>query len=432
MNFIKKLALLSFSAFLSASAQSYTAKKIVFKHPGSFTQGQLEAASGLHADMKVTGEDVGAAAQKLADSQYFDNVTGAMDAGSGGIIVTFDLAPAPAAKFLPAGFENLVWLTPTEIDAAIRSKVPLYDGTMAEGSSAVDDASSALKEALAAKGVQARIECESVEPSLQHPVRVLEFRVVNPVVRVENIKVIGVTQALIPLLQTSVNKTARTLYNAGLNGPLTSDSLLAPIKDAGYVKAQLADESVDTGTASNGIVPVVVHATLNAGETYHLGKISFAGTPLYSTEEFDKNAKLKPGELASAKLLYETLEPLRSAYLSKGYLDVVVKADPVFDETAKTVSYNVSVTAGEPYMLHDIVTQGLDDPAAQADFKRGFALKLGEPFNPTYVRGFIKENTALRAFQTYTGTYKATAFPATHTVDLVMVFAGGTTNVNVH
>lgn len=419
--------LLSLTA--SAVAQTYTTKKIVFKHPGPFTQAQLESASGLHAGMKVTGDDVGAAAQKLADSQYFDNVQAAM-ADSGGLVVTFDLTPSPAAKFLPTGFENFVWLTPAEIDAALHAKLPLYNGTMAEGSAAVADASAALQDALLTKGIHAHVTCDSVEPNLLHPTRVLEFRVQDPAPRIANIKLDGVSSDLVPLLQISVNKTANTLYNAGLNGLLTADRILEPIRDGGYAKATLESQTVEVQPVTSGSTPVIVHATLHTGSMYKVSAITFAGTPLFSADDFARTTKLKPGDIASQKLLLETLAPLNDAYLSKGFLDVVIQSDPKYDEAARTVAYNITVEPGEPYKLHDITPQGLDNAAVAADFKRGFLLKPGDVYNPIYVKTFIKQNTALQAFQGYTGLYKATAFPATHTVDLTLVFSSSTVNVH--
>jgi outer membrane protein insertion porin family len=71
------------------------------------------------------------------------------------------------------------------------------------------------------------------------------------------------------------------------------------------------------------------------------------------------------------------------------------------------------------------VTANNLDPAARADFNRGFLMKAGDLYNPEYLAGFLKNNTALRALDGYSFTFKAYADPNTHTVDLVLTFFRG-------
>ena len=44
---------------------------------------------------------------------------------------------------------------------------------------------------------------------------------------------------------------------------------------------------------------IVVSATLASGQMYRVSTINFTGTPLYSADEFAKNTKLHPGDVAS-------------------------------------------------------------------------------------------------------------------------------------
>lgn len=47
-------SLLFLACSAAVSAQSYTARKIQFSDPGTFTQAQLEETVGIHAGPKVT------------------------------------------------------------------------------------------------------------------------------------------------------------------------------------------------------------------------------------------------------------------------------------------------------------------------------------------------------------------------------------------
>jgi outer membrane protein insertion porin family len=168
----------------------------------------------------------------------------------------------------------------------------------------------------------------------------------------------------------------------------------------------------------------VLSATLNPGDIYRISSISFAGTPLLSAESFAASEKLHPGDVASRSLLLETLAPLDAAYRRRGYMDVIVKAAATTDLATHQVAYSVTVVPGEQYRVHGLIANNLD-PAARADFDRGFLMKPGEPYNPEYVSGFLKNNTGLRALAGYSANFKAYADPNTHTVDVVLNFARG-------
>lgn len=241
------------------------------------------------------------------------------------------------------------------------------------------------------------------------PERVLEYRVISPRVRVANVKLGGVTPSLVPLLQKSVNNAAKFSYNSGLAGQNTADAILAPLLDAGYVKASLSSVSLDKTIGADGVA-VVVNTTLSAGDIYYVSAVNFAGAPLYSADDFAKNLKLHPGDIASREMLKESLVPLDTAYCRQGYMDVVIRTDPKFDDATHTVTYNVSIVPGEQYRIHEVTANNLD-PAALADFNRVFTMGKGELYNPEYVKGFLKNNSSIKSLEPYVATSKPMPTP---------------------
>jgi outer membrane protein assembly factor BamA len=421
---------LAIAVSATASAQyTWTAKKIIFKNPGSFTQQQLESASGIHDGSLANAATLTAAAQKLSDTGYFDDISAHLDGTAANTTVVFELKPTPLNQMLRVGFENFVWLSPDEIMAALHAKLPLVISYLPEGSANADVFDAALSDALAAKGISAKIVHETIEPTLEHPERTIAFRVTNPDPVVTNVKLNGVSTNIVPLVQKSVNATAKTRYNAGLGGKLTIESILAPLLDAGYIKATLTNVKLEPGTPEFGMTPLVVSATVTAGDIYKVSTITFTGTPFYSTSDFTTSDKLHSGDVASRKVLLETLAPLDSVYRRLGYMDVIITANPAFDDATHQVAYTVTVVPGEPYHLHEVTSQNIDGKA-KADFEKYFLLKPGDVYNPEYVTKFLKNNTAITSLAGMTGTYKATAYPATHTVDLLVGFFGGTFTVH--
>jgi outer membrane protein insertion porin family len=415
--------ILFFAAVPLNAQQKYTAGQIVFNHPGPYTQAQLEDAVGMHPGVSFTADDLAAAAQRLVDSSFFDDAGASLDGKYTAITVLFDIKPIERSRMLRVGFENFVWLSRAEIDAALQAKAPLFAGYLPETSPLKDVFDAALTEALAAKGIAAKVTHDTIEPTLQRPERTIEFRIATPDVRVANVKLTGVSPELVPLVQKSVNATARSLYSEGLAGQTTEDTILAPLLDAGYIKASLSGVTL-APTLSGDTASVVLSATLDPGDIYRVSSIGFAGAPLLSAEAFAATEKLHPGDIASRALLLDTLAPLDAAYRRQGYMDVIVKAAPTADPATHQVAYTVSVTPGEQYRIHELTANNLSD-AARADFDRGFLMKAGELYNPEYATDFLKNNTALRALQGYNAVFKAYADTTTHTVDLVLTFFRG-------
>jgi hypothetical protein len=76
--------------------------------------------------MPFTADDLSAAAQRLADTGFFDDVGASLNCDIRAITVGFDLKPIDRARMLHVGFENFVWLTKDEMESAIKGKFPLF------------------------------------------------------------------------------------------------------------------------------------------------------------------------------------------------------------------------------------------------------------------------------------------------------------------
>lgn len=403
-------------------AQVYTAGTIEFLNCGEYSHDDLEGAAGIHPGGKFTADDLSASAQRLVDTGYFDDVTASLVGKFTSMKVTYQLKPTPKAAMLHVGYQNFVWLSRAEIDAAVKVKSPLFRGYLPEGSANQDLLKTALTEALASKGLQSAVVYETVEPTLAHPVREIEFRVSKPFVRVANVKLGGVSTALVPYVQKSVNGTALTAFVEEPSGLTTADKILEPLLDAGYVQASLSEMQVTPDAAADGRVGVVVAATLNSGEVYKAAGVTFAGAPLFSADEFASKAKLHAGDVASRKALLETLQPLDSTYRRQGYMDVTIVARPAIHEETHEVAYTVTLAPGEQYRVDELTAENLD-AGAKAAFEKVFRTRKGELYNPEYVAEFIKNNSSVKEFQPYVANYVAYAHPKTHTVDLVITFA---------
>jgi outer membrane protein assembly factor BamA len=404
-------------ATLPAVAQ-YTVGKIVFKNPGPYLQADLEVVSGLHRGQKVSTQGLQTAAQQLVDTGYFDEVGVDVEGTTKAMQINFNLKPLDAQRLTPVGFENFVWLTPEELAATLRSVAPLFHGALPDAGTQADIINAALTAALTAKGVTAVVTHSTLEPSTSQPVRAIEFVVEKPAMRVRSIALLGVSPAMSPAVNAIALKLKGTRYNEGLAGETTQSFLLAPYSDDGYLAAKLTGIHYYTTSMA---VEVDVTATVDEGKQYRVSSLDFAGTEIAPASTLTASAKLHPGDIASRKVLLETLAPVDAAYRRLGYMDVVVRSGAVLDAAAHTVAYSVTVVPGEQYRVRSINATGLS-LGARADFDRGWQMKPGDLYNVEYVSGFLKNNTALRALEGYSLDYKASADSQTHQVDLTLTF----------
>jgi outer membrane protein assembly factor BamA len=420
----RALAALLLFAPLAAHAQ-YSVAAVVFENPAPYTDAELLAVSGLQTGQMLVHDSLANAGQHLLDTGLFANVEVSLSGDGKARTVHVALQPTPLAGLLPVSFQNLVWFTPDELTQGIHAHVPLYRGAAPEAGNLQDAIQTALQQMFTDKGVTAKLTYEVVAATAQHPVRVVNYRVTDPSVRLVDVHLsvaapTEVTNQLVPGLQKAVNRATHVPFNEGLTGQTIEDLLLAAARNFGYVTAKL-DHISRTVAPADHSVAVTYAARVVPGDAYKVSSFTWTPTPIYTSSDFTRDAKLHAGDLANLYALNETDAAITAAYLAKGYMDVIVVAPPVLDEAAHTVAYAPQVIPGEVYHLKTVTALNLS-PEAKTEFDRGWLMKPGDPYSEAYVSGFIQANTALQHLAKYAATFQASADPQTHLVDLTITF----------
>jgi outer membrane protein insertion porin family len=428
---MKRLSLFAATVLLAATTAApaqYTVEAVVFQGAAPYTDSELLSVCGLHSGQKLGRDSLVQAAHRLLDTGLFDDAQVDLTGSGAGRTVRIAVKPTPLAKLLPVSFENLVWFTPDELTAGLHTALPLYRGVASDAGNFPDAIQSALEQMLTAKSISATLTHTFIEPTTQHPLRVIAFRVEQPSVRIANVHLSitgppGAATELAPLLGPVLGKAAGAPYNEGLAGFTLEDRLLAPVRDAGYIAAQLGP--VERTIASSGTATTVnVTTRVLSGDPYKLSSLTWQPTPLYSAADFARDATLHAGDLASAKALTATEAPILAAYRSQGYMDAYLDPAPTLDPTTHTVAYSLHVVSGDPYRLKSVTPLNLS-PTAQKEFDSGWRMKPGDIYNLTYVETFIRNNTALQNLATYSAAFQTSADPTTHLVDLTITFIPG-------
>ncbi len=418
-------ALLCLGVSFLAHAQ-YSIARIVYQGGAPYTDAELNSVAGLRPGQLLAHDSLAQAAQHLLDTGLFDDAEVALSGQDKARTVEFVLKPTPLAKLLPASFENFVWFTPAELDAGLRSRVPLYRGVASDAGNFADSIQAALQQMLVGKGVTAGLSHAVAEPTTQHPQRVVDFRIETPSVRVASLDVTVVGQSPEPTAaaRATLPRDPGLAYNEGRTGYTITDFLLGPARRAGYIAAKIVSlqrEFTDRAPMRG----VSVTAQIDPGEPYKIASVNWAATPIYSAADFARDNALHPGDPAAANLLAQDEAKVTAAYRAQGYLDAYLDASPSLDSSAHTVAYSLHAIPGEPYHVHSVTEQGLA-PDAQQDFDRGWRMKAGDVYNESYVANFLHNNTALQRLNGYSAGFQASADPQTHLVDLTITFVGAT------
>ncbi len=411
-----------------ASHAQYSIASVTFRHADPYTPTELLTVSGLKPGQPLSNDSLANAAQRLLNTGLFADATINYGNTARARAIVVDVTPIPLDQLLPASFENFVWFTPEELTAGIRAQVPLYRGVASDAGTLPDDIQAALQQMLTAKGITATISHTIAEPTNLQPRRVINFSIDQPFVRLGtlHLSMLAPTAAaatLSPGLQQAANAATRHPFNEGLTGITLSNILLDPFRRAGYVQASLDNiqRTVAPAPTDANAFLVTYTARIVTGDPYKISTLTWIPTPLYSADDFARDNKLHPGDLANESDLAKTEAAIAKAYLLQGYLDVYVLSHPVPDDAAHTVAYTFEPIPGEIYRLKTVTATGLS-PQALQQFNADWSMKPGDPYSDQAVNAFLAKHIAQPPFQPYGAGFKAVGDPATHQVDLTLTF----------
>ncbi len=399
----------------------YFIHTIVFQGETPYSQPSLEAASGLQPGTALTRTGLQTAADRLIETGAFSDVQASFDGPASAVDIIFKIKPTDPANMLHASFENFVWWQPSELTSEIQKRVPLFNGSIPEGGNQQEAIEDALHQLLTAKGITATVTSELIAPFPGQPLRIAEFRIQPPEVRLHSLKLAGVSPTFLPLTARLTSSLIGSPYNEGLTTSSLQNRILDIYRDAGYQDASLTSLTRTIAAAAAPNVEVDIAATLHEGELYHLARLDWPGSPLMSAQAFTTAAKLHPGEPATQQALRDSLANLDAAYRNHGYMDVVITANPTLNTTTHQATFTLSATPGPQYRLRKLTILNLS-PSQRRDFDSTWKLRKGDIYDAGYVTAFLKSNTALHTRANYPASCNVVEDPEAATLDLTITF----------
>jgi outer membrane protein assembly factor BamA len=386
---LKALGIRSFllTAFLCASiypalsqapAQTSTLRQVRVEGNKHLTEDQIAALSALQIGAEVSRDDLQAAADRLVQTGLFAHVKYGFQSKSDGLAVTFVFDEAP---LLPVFYDNFPWFDDSELNDAIRKKLPFFDGKLPPAGSVVDDASSAVTALINEHGIAATLEHQV----FANPVGdgdVQQFHLEGAGLKIASITFSDPALADNKAIRQHLSEISGTDYSRTKIDLFLFEQVRPIYLERGNLRVKLGPPEVRLTGNPNQKMPqqIPIFIPIAPGPVYHWKSTEWTGISALSDLTLTGLIGLKPGQVADGMAIEGGWDRVREEYGHRGRLDVKIDAVPKYDENAHVVSYTVNVQEGPAYRFGSLVLTGLS-PTAEKRLHESWLTPAGGLFD---------------------------------------------------
>src|SRR3984893_4578939 len=355
---------------------------------------QVAALTGLQIGAQVGKDDLQAAADKLIQSGLFAKVRYNFQSRTDGVAVIFHVEEAPR---VPAYFDNLPWFADSELNDAIRAKLPFYDGTLPENGAVVDQAADALSQFLVTHGLQAAIEHQVAS----NPVGDgggQRFRINAEALHIAGVEFSDPALNSSPAVRQELPELLGKPYSRTSIDMFLTEQIRPTFLQKGFLRAKLGPPEVRLSGNPNKKLPeqIPVYVPVNPGAVYHWKGVEWTGNNVLSTITLTNTVGVKSGAVADGMAIEAGWDRVRDEYGKRGYMQAKVEPVATYDDSAHTVAYRVQVEEGKPFHFRSMVITGLS-PNAERRLRDAWPIPQGQLFDKASYEEFL---TKLQAHST--------------------------------
>ena len=360
----------------------------------SISEPQVGALSSLQIGAQVGKDDLQGAADKLVQSGLFAKVKYNFQSRTDGLVLTFHVEEAPR---IPSYFDNLPWFADSELNDAIRAKLPFYDGTLPEAGAVVDQAAEALGQFLVTHGLQAAIEHQSV-PNPIGDGNVQQFRINAEALRIAGVEFSDPALNSSPAVRQELPELLGKPYSRTSIDMFLTEQVRPAFLQKGFLRAKLGPPEVRLTGNPNKKLPeqIPVYVPINPGAIYRWKGVEWSGNNVLSTITLTNALGLKSGAVADGMAIEAGWDRVREEYGRRGYMQTKVDPQATYDDAAHTVAYHVHIEEGKTFPLGSVVVTGLSINA-EKHLRDSWPIPEGELFDKAKFEEFL---TKLQAHST--------------------------------
>jgi len=349
------------------------------------------AATGLQMGQTVTDDDFKRVTQNLGETGAFADV--AYNYEYSGPEAKLELQVRDADQFVPARFDNFVWLSEPELRAKLHSLTPLFDGDLPLSGNLADQISEDLQAFLTRNNLPGHVNY--LKAGVENgPVEAFVFSVADVSVRIRKVEYSGAGEAELPALQAAAQDLEGEEFSRAALENLVEKYLLPVYRARGYLKATISDPQARIPPADAKADPketqVDVTFGVNPGAQYKLAEIRFSGEKVIPAEKLMELIHLQTGKPADAMRLAKDIAAIVKLYGAHGYMAASIHPAPVLDDAAATVAYHITIQEGEQYHMGELDIRGLDTRTTDR-LQLKWKLHSGDAYDSSYAGQFADE-----------------------------------------
>src|ERR1700722_4308707 len=212
--------------------QSFTPQSIHFSGAPAYSDVELANSVGLKTGQSYSSDELKWYAKRLMDIGIFDKVAYKFDGEK--LTYTVNLS----AQVYPIQIGSLPLAFTGDLDSRLRTKVPLYQGSVPQSGTLLDGVRHEFEEMLALEGVHSNVSAEVVEDPATHSASAVRFNVAGHAVKIGTLMFEGVSEFLKPELDHDTALTELPFDGERSTGELERD-IQAIYAGHGFAAAQV-------------------------------------------------------------------------------------------------------------------------------------------------------------------------------------------------
>jgi outer membrane protein assembly factor BamA len=365
-----------------------TIERILVDGPSHFADSRISLASGLQFGQAVDDSILSKAADRLAQTGAFSEVSYQYETLNGKMTVAFHVVDQ--TKTLACTFDNFVWFTPEEIDRAIHAEAPLYDGQVPLNGSLPEDVKSALEHLLAQRHVAASVTYLPAAKSPSEPPTEFRYSANGNLPLVTSVEFAGgpLDPALFdPAKQRLVGRSFSMAYSR-LIAEKDLDSIY---RNHAYLKAHFSDPQVSLaagpGPGDPGSVSLVFSVT--PGIEYKWHGADWSGNTVYTAPDLATALGMVEGTSAALDKILAGMASVAELYGKKGYVNAKLAPAQSFNDAAGQVRYSFDISEGKQFRMGTLTVSGYDSGTADR-IRKAWGLKSGDIYDASYLKAFAR------------------------------------------
>src|SRR6184192_2715814 len=287
------------------------------------SEAQIVAITGLVLGSDVGRADLQAGADKLVQTGLFDKVSYHFETRTG-VVVTYHVEESPR---IPAYFDNIPWFADSELDDAIRKKIPFFDGTLTEAGGAVDQAADAIKELIASHGLQVTLQHEVTgNPTGEGNVQL--FKVEGPALRIEKLEFSDPSLLASKAVQQHLTEIVGKPYSRMAIDLFLTEAIRPVYLSKGCLHPKLGPPQIRLTGKPGPKLPeqIPVFVPIDPGPVYHWKEVHWTGNATVSEFTLNNDMGMKAGDVADGMKMEAGWDRVREALGHHGFLDAKVDA----------------------------------------------------------------------------------------------------------